>query len=902
MFKRLNIRILFIGLIIFLNLQSVDSQIVREKSTYLAIDQLIDQLEDKFHVQFFYQTDWFKTRSFNSSILRLSFNDILNQIKAETDFSILSIDSVLYVFGPLKPEIKPAKNNDISDQQIIGNPDDYGKYSKATIHGRILDGTNKNPLPGATIRLDKLNHGATSDKNGKYVLQAPVGDYVVRFSFVGYDDNIQNIKLVGNGVLDINLLEKSIQLGEVIVSSERPESNVTSTQMSIVKLDVKAIKELPLSMGGTDIIKSITLMPGIQTIGEFGTGFNVRGGGADQNLILLEDVPIFNSSHLFGLTSVVNSNGISSVTLMKAGISAKYGERASSVMDVRFGANDLNKTTVKGGIGLIDSRLYVETPLFKKKVSLVISGRRSYSDWLLHSLPDLDLKNSSASFYDANVLLTYSVNSNNKISLFTYVSNDKFGFSKNADYQYSNLLGSLRWKHTISKDFYLNLVAGLSDYHYNLTESDTARPWEAYKIKSSLLYRNLKLNFSWFPGEKHSIDFGINTILYTIKPGELNPLNTVTIINPVLIHSEKAIEYAFYLTDNFTLSPKLSLDFGVRHSLYSYLGPNKTYVYQTNSPKTPESIIDSTLYGNNKPIFNYSGLEPRLSLRFTISDFSSVKFSYNRIHQYVNLVSNTAVMTPSDVWKLSSLNLKPLICDHFAVGYFQNLRKNSIETSIEFYYKKISNALDYKDGAKILLNPYLETDLLNVNGKNVGIELYIKKNTGKLTGWISYTYSRSWQKTNGIYDSEKINNNQYFPSNYDKPNNLVININYHISRRWRFGGTFTCSTGRPVTLPEYKFNYQDYQLIYYSDRNKYRLPAYHRLDVSITFDESLSIRKKWKGSWTFSIVNLYSRVNAYSVFYKKEEHMVSHEYRLYDTYMLYIIGIPFPTLTYNFTF
>ena len=902
MFKILPIRLFLAGLVFISLSESLDSQTVREKNTYLTIDQLIDTLENKFHVQFFYQSDWFKIRSFNSSILRLSFNDILNRIKTETDFSILSIDSLLFVFGPLKPELKPTNNNGITDQQIIGNPDDYRKNSKASIHGRILDGTNKNPLFGASIHIDKLNLGTSSDKNGKFILQAPVGEYAIRISFVGYDDNIQNIKLVGNGVLDINMLEKSIHLGEVIVSSERPESNVTGTQMSIVKLDVKAIKELPLSMGGTDIIKSITLMPGIQTIGEFGTGFNVRGGGADQNLILLEDVPIFNSAHLFGLTSVVNSNGISSVTLIKAGISAKYGERASSVMDVRFGANDLNKTTVKGGIGLIDSRLYLETPLFNKKVSLVLSGRRSYSNWLLHSLPDLDLKNSSASFYDANVLLTYSINSNNKISLFTYVSNDKFGFSKDADYQYSNLLGSFRWKHTISNNLYFNLVAGLSDYHYNLVESDTARPWEAYKIKSSLFYRNLKCNFSWFPGEKHSIDFGINAALYTINPGELIPLNTVTIINPLLIHSEKAIEYAFYLTDNFSLSPKLSLDFGVRYSLYSYLGPNKTYVYQLNAPKTPESIIDSTLYGNIKPIFNYSGLEPRLSLRYTISDFGSVKLSYNRIHQYVNLVSNTAVMTPSDVWKLSSPNLKPLICDHFAVGYFQNFRKNSIETSIEFYYKRISNAIDYKNGAKILLNPYLETDLLNVNGKNAGIELYIKKNTGKLTGWVSYTYSRSWQKTNGIYDSEKINNNQYFPSDYDRPNNLVINVNYHVSRRWRFGGTFTYSTGRPSTLPEYKFNYQDFQLIYYSDRNKYRLPDYHRLDVSITLDESLRIKKKWKGSWTLSIVNLYSRENAYSVFYKKEEHMVSYEYRLYDTYMLYIIGTPFPTLTYNFTF
>jgi outer membrane receptor protein involved in Fe transport len=376
----------------------------------------------------------------------------------------------------------------------------------------------------------------------------------------------------------------------------------------------------------------------------------------------------------------------------------------------------------------------------------------------------------------------------------------------------------------------------------------------------------------------------------------------VTTINRIVIQQEKAIEYAVYLTDNFVLSPKLTLDLGLRYSLYTYLGMNKVFAYQPNSPKSPESIIDSTIYGNFKPICTYSGLEPRISLRFSISDNSSVKLSYNRIHQYINLVSNTAVMTPSDVWKLSSPNLKPLICDHLAVGYFRNFKNNSIETSIEFYYKILNNAIDYKNGAQILLNPYLETDLLNVKGKNYGVELYIKKNSGRLTGWASYTLSGSLERTTGIFEEEKINNNQLFPSNFDRPNNLIINLNYHISRRWRFGSTFTYSTGRPVTLPEYKFDYQNYQLLYYSDRNKYRLPVYNRLDVSITLDESLKIKKKWKGSWTLSIINLYGRKNAYSVFYKKEEHMAGYDLKQYDTYMLYIIGIPFPTLAYNFTF
>lgn len=901
MIKRFANMVLTVVLFLLPINQTVYSQISKQ-DTYISIDQLTDQLEQKYSIKFFYKPEWFEMKSFLSTILNLPLGKVLERIENETDLSIVKVDSALCIFIPLKPAPRPATVSKKSDEVIVGNTDEYGKYSKATIRGKILDGQNGNPLPGASVFIDKLKLGITADKNGNYHFQAPVGEYIIRLTFMGYDENSQKIRLVSNGTLDLYLFEKSIHLAEVIVTSERPESNIAGTQMSYVKFDARTIKELPVSLGVTDVIKSIALMPGVQTIGEFGTGFNVRGGSADQNLILLEDVPLFNSSHLFGLTSVVNSDGISSVTLLKAGISAKYGERASSVMDIRFGADDLNKTTVKGSIGLIESGIYVETPLLNKKVSILVSARSSYSNWLLHSIPDIDLMNSSAHFYDANALLTYNLNSNNKINIFTYLSNDQFGFSKNTNYQYSNLLASMKWKHTFNNQLYFNLVAGLSNYRYNVSESDTSRPWEAYKIYSSLQYKNVKWNFSWFPDNKNSFDFGINAALYTIKPGELDPLNSVTTVDQMVIQQEKALEYAAYITDNFTLSPKLTLDMGFRYSFYTYLGPNKVYIYQSDLPKSTESIRDSTMYGNFKSICTYSGIEPRLSLRFSISDNSSVKISYNRIHQYINLVSNTAVMTPSDVWKLSSPNLKPITCDHLAIGYFRNFKDNSIETSVEFYYKILYNAIDYKNGAQILLNPYLEADLLNVKGKNYGIEFYLKKNSGRLTGWVSYTLSRSIERTSGVFEEEKINNNQFFPSNFDRPDNLILNLNYHISRRWRFGSTFTCSTGRPVTLPEYKFDYQGYQLLYYSDRNKYRLPVYHRLDISITLDESLKIRKKWKGSWTLSIINVYGRKNAYSVFYKKEEHMTGYDLKQYDTYMLYIIGRPFPTLTYNFTF
>jgi len=901
MSNRIAIRIFVTGLIFLSSSQILFSQATDQRS-YLSIDQLIEKLEQKYPIQFFYKSEWFENKTFNTSILELSFDGALEQIETTSELSVITIDSLLYVFIPVKPIIIPPAQKEKSDVVIVGNPNEYGKYTKASLHGKIINGNDGRPLPGASIFIDKLKLGSHADEKGEYHLQAPVGEHTIRLSFMGYDDNMQKIKLVSDGLINFELYEKSVKLPEVVIFSEHAESNVSATNMSIVKLDVKGIKELPLTLGGTDIIKSITLMPGVQTIGEFGTGFNVRGGSADQNLILIEDVPLFNTSHLFGLISVINSDGISDVTLLKAGISAKYGERASSVMDIRMGAGDRDKTKVKGGIGIINSTIYVETPLIDKKISLLLGARSSYSNWFLHSIPDIDLMNSSAHFYDANALLSFNLNAKNKINVFAYISNDKFGFAENIDYQYSNLLGSARWRHSFNDNLYFNLSAGLSNYHYQVSESDTSRSWEAYKINSAVLYKNIKWNFSWLPNENHVLDFGINAVLYNIQPGKLNGLVDKSIIKTIQMQPEKGIENAVYLTDNITLSPKLALDLGVRYSLYSYLGPNKVYIYQPDLSRTPESIIDSLTYGNNKPVCWYSGLEPRLSLRFTISNNSSVKLSYNRIHQYINLISNTAVMAPLDVWNLSSPNLKPLTCDHVAIGYFRNFKNNTIETSVEFYYKNLLNTIDYKNGARILLNPYLEADLTNVSGKNYGVELYVKKNSGRLTGWASYTFSRSWQKTNASFNEDKINFNQPFPSNFDRPNNLILNANYHISKRWRFNSTFTYSTGRPVTLPELKFSYQGFQLLYYSDRNKYRLPDYHRLDVSIVCDESLKIKKRWKGSWTFSIINLYGRKNAYSVFYKREAHMVSNEYRHYDTYMLYIIGRPLPMLTYNFTF
>jgi hypothetical protein len=532
----------------------------------------------------------------------------------------------------------------------------------------------------------------------------------------------------------------------------------------------------------------------------------------------------------------------------------------------------------------------------------LLGARTSYSNWLLHKVPDVDLMNSSANFYDINSMLIYNINHLNKISLFAYYSFDRFGFSKSTKYNYDNFLASARWNHTFSPDLFFDLAVGISNYSYNIEESDTLRPREAYRINTKLLYNNFKLNFSWFPSSDHKIEFGLNSALYGIMPGEINPAGLASKVNSFSLQKEQALESAFYISDNFSISDKISADAGLRIPVYNYLGPHKSYIYDPGLPLTPASVVDSVYHTSGEIIKTYAGVEPRLSVKYSLSDKSSLKLSYNRIHQYINLVSNTSVMTPGDIWKLSSEYHKPLKCDHIALGYFRNFGDNSIETSLEVYYKRITNSIDYKNGAVILLNPYIESSLVNVNGSNFGAEVFVRKNTGAITGWVSYTFSRSLQRTTGSFEEEQINQNSVFASNFDRPNNLVINLNYHISRRWRLAGTFNYSTGRPVTLPELKYDYRGYQLIYFSDRNKYRLPDYHRLDVSLTYDKSLKIKKSYKGSWTFSIINLYGRRNPYSVFYKKEEHMVDSQFRIYDTYMLYIIGRPLPTLTYNFSF
>jgi len=897
-----------LALTIILLLQSINALVYARNNNVplddtirlVVFDSIATQIQKNNHVKFYYKPEWFKDKHFVASIANLPVDDCITIVKRLTDLNCVVINSTNYVFVPIQVRNYSNRTNK-EGVLIIGDERDAGKVTKAAISGNIIDAKTGKSLKNVSLNIDKLNITTKTDNTGNYKLTIPTGEYILRLNYQNYEEEYRSIKVSGNGIVDFELSDKTIKLPEIIVHDKALNLNVIQSQMSMIKLNTKTLKELPNFLGEKDIIKSVTLLPGVQSTGEFGTGFFVRGGSLDQNLILVEDVPLFNSAHVFGLNSAINPDGVNNVTLLKAGIPAKYGERASSVMDIRL-TNNAEKLQFKGGIGMLDSRLDIEMPLFDKKVNVLVGARTSYSNWLLHAMPDADLKNSSANFYDLNALITVRLNPGNNISIFGYHSNDDFKFVKTTTYQYDNTLFSTRYNHTFNDKLNSTLLLGYSRYQSNMSESDTLQPKGAYNLNISTSYYCGKLNFSWIPNQKHSIDFGFNSVLYLLKPGTMSPIGSLSSIIKQTSNQEKGLELAEYISDNINLSSKISTEVGLRMSHFAYLGPNSVYTFKENAPHIAGNISDTLKYGNNEIIKWYSSLEPRVSFRYSIDKLSSVKFNYNRISQFINLISNTEVMAPTDVYKLSNPNIKPLICNQFAIGYFRNFNENAIEASVEIYYKKMDNIIEYRDGATIVMNKTLDADLLNASGNNYGVELYIKKNTGRLTGWLSYTYSRSMRHTTSLFENDQINGNKYFSSSFDIPNNLVINANYHLTRRWRLALIFNYNTGKPITLPELKYNFDGKQYVYYSERNKYRLPDYNRLDLAITFDETLFKKQKWKGSWTLSILNVYGQKNPYSAFYKYDTQPDSKYYRSFNLYNMFIIERPIPTLTYNFSF
>jgi hypothetical protein len=867
----------------------------------------LDSVDAGFHVKSYYKSEWFENDYVSLSYENKSLEDVLLLMLSGKPFTYRIIQRNRVVFLPkdevamLVGQMLNYSGNNKSDEQftLVGSQDKAGTSKTASISGVISDGRTGEPIIGATIKPENLPQGAVSNAEGIYKLILAPGLYTLIVSSVGFEQAQYNVKIVSNGELNIELFDKSVALDDIIIYGQRLDKNVSSHQMSMMELDNKAIGQLPSVAGGKDILKGLTIMPGVKSIGEFSSGINVRGGGEDQNLYLVNSAPLFNTSHVFGLFSVINPDIVEKLSLYKGHIPSSYGERVSSVVEIKTNDEAPARMQIKGGIGLYDSRLMVEVPLVKNKVFFALGGRMSYSDWLLSKAKDYNLSNSQASFYDLNG--TFHANlGKSRLALSGYMSNDEFRFTDEVKYKYGSNLASLNWSYLINSNLGSYLTLAYSDYHAQ--KDDINSVFLQNRIESDIKYGSLKYRLKYGGFQHQTLDAGFNLIGYHIQPGIKTPLNDESLVAPSYLDKEQGYEGAVFMNDEININEYLALNVGLRYSAYAYTGPGSVDEYAPGTGRDTSTITSTTQYGNNEIIKYYHGFEPRLSARINLNPSSSIKMSYNRNIQYISMVSYSSVATPSDIWKLADPYIQPLIANQYAIGYYRNFFNNTIETSVEVYYKGLINVVDYKNGAQLEMNKHIETQLVNTAGRNYGIELLIKKNAGLIDGWITYTYSRSLRKTSSSLAGESINNNKYYPSNYDRPHDFSVMANYHLNKRLMFSANFSYSSGRPITLPEYKYFTGDEMVVYFSDKNKYRIPDYHRLDVTIAMDPSLRVKKRWKGNWSFSILNVYGRKNAYTIFYKMEDPSPVNDYNRFSLYKLYLIGRPVPTLTYSFTF
>ncbi|MEN7546938.1 TonB-dependent receptor [Rapidithrix thailandica] len=767
---------------------------------------------------------------------------------------------------------------------------------KVTLSGYVRDKDTGEELIGASVLIKELSTGNITNVYGFYSVSIPAGSYTVQYSYVGYLPVVQNMDLTTDKQLNIELAAVQEELEEVVVMGEKEDANISSVEMSANKLEMKTIQKMPPLLGEVDLIRSIQLLPGVTTVGEGASGFNVRGGGVGENLVLLDEAPVYNSSHMFGFFSVFNPDAVKDMKLLKGGIPAQFGGRTSSILDVRMKEGNSKQFTGSGGVGLIFSRLTLEAPIVKDKGSFIISGRRSYADILAKPFLNEDLENSIFYFYDLTVKANYRFGQKDRLFLSGYFGKDKFDADDIFKSNWGNKTGTLRWNHLFNDQLFFNLSLFYSDYDYNL---NFGKQEDSFEWASRIVNYNVKPEFIFYPNTKNEITFGGQLTFYDFKPGEATGTSAGDEID-ISLDNKYAMEGAVYAGNEQTLSDRLTLQYGLRYSFFNYLGKGTSYEYDQNGEKGEQKeVIGSKEWGKGEVIETYHNLEPRLALKYELNPSSSLKASYNRMVQYIHLVSNTTASTPLDVWTPSTNNIKPMKVDQVALGYFKNFKDNVYETSVEVYYKDFHDVVEYIDGADLLLNEYLEGELLAGVGRAYGVELYAKKNKGKLNGWVSYTLSRSERKVEGV------NKDKWFPNRFDQTHNLSVVAFYELNKRWSVSGNFSMISGTPTTFPTNRLEYQGYIIPHnYNDtRNNYRIPLYHRLDLSATLHGKKKEGRKWESFWVFSLYNVYNQKNPFSIAFRQQTDRIAAGNNIpTEAVKLSVFGSIIPSVSYNFKF
>lgn len=912
-------------LVLFLFIIAFSSQIAAQNEKLnltfekILFEEFVDTIETMLPVKIYYANEWVDSLYISVKSNNQSLTTILDKIfqnkkfsyietdrnkiiiskeyKIKTDYAIeykrylqtktYDNDTNIYTLPTVTSETE-----DINEELKvfrIGSASKYEKGKLSTLTGYITHEESGESIPGTTVYIDELKKGTISDYDGYYELSVPTGRYNIQYRNVGMNSTNRNVMLYSDGSLDVAMSEPGIQLNEITIKVDR-QDKVQNMNIGVEQISSKMMRQIPMAMGEADAIKSSLLLPGVQTVSEASAGFNVRGGSSDQNLILLNGAPIINSSHFFGFFSAFNSDMIENVTLYKNGIPAKYGGRVSSVMEIDLIQASKEKFKMRGGVNPFSARLLAEIPL-GNRASIAASGRATYSDWILGLLNNKQLQKSSAGFYDFQAIADIDINARNTLSFSGYYSNDKFNLHKQSAFDYSNIATTINWRHQYNAGFNSTISFITSQYDYELSSlQDTA---SFKKMLYSLQQKIVRADFCYLLDANHTLDFGFEGKIYNLMPGKQIPLGENSIIQPKTLQKESAWETALYISDEYNVSSVLNISAGLRLPLFVVVGPRDLVDFGENSPHTKGYVIDTIQYSNNEIINSNLHPEFRFIAKLNLWSDNSIKAGYQRIYQYIHKISNTASVSPTDIWKLSAPNIPPQRGDQISIGYYQNFFRKKIETSFEMYYKKMDNIIDYRSGAELLMKENLETELLAGIGKSYGMEFMIKKPDGDLTGWISYTYSRALHKFDSEFESDKVNNGNFFPANFDKPHDLKLVLNYKISRRLNLTSNFSYSTGRPITYPVGYYDFMNSKRIYYSNRNEYRIDDYIRLDFAVNINGNLKAKKLNHSSLTFAVYNIFGRKNPYSIFFKSEMGEI-------NGYQMSIFGKPIFTITYNF--
>lgn len=771
---------------------------------------------------------------------------------------------------------------------------------KHTVSGYLKDASSGENLIGATIYIKELETGAATNFYGFYSVTISPGTYQFEFRYLGYNTLIQEVVLNSNERLDLELIPQGQQLEEVLIVAEPEDINVSGVQMSTNKLDIQSIQKLPTFFGEVDVLKSIQTLPGVTTVGEGTTGFNVRGGGVGQNLVLLDEAPVYNSSHLLGFFSVFNPDAVKDIQLIKGGIPARYGGRIASILDIRMKEGNNKKLTAQGGVGSIFSRLAIEGPIKKDKASFIVAARRSYADVFAKAFTDVLSDGAALNFYDVTLKANYDINRKNRVFLSGYFGRDNFKFDEQQGFNWGNTTTTLRWNHLYNDRLFSNLTLFYSNYDYELAfgEDDL----DKFNWNSEIDTYDIKQEFTYFINPENELSFGADFLLYNFEPA-----NAIGVSNgesrDISIPEKNALEASLYISNDQTIGDKISIQYGLRFSNFLYLGKGEYFEFDEPETGTRRNVIETFEADKFEVIKSYNNLEPRASIKYQLPTNSSVKASYNRTAQYIHLVSNTTASNPLDVWTPSTNNISPQTGQQWAIGYFRNFGKNNdYETSIETYYKRASDQIDYIDGADILINEFIEGDLLSGKGRAYGLELFVKKNSGRLNGWLSYTLARTELQVDGI------NDNQWYPTRFDQLHNLKIAAFYETQGRWSFSANFSLISGTPTTFPTSRFQIQDYTipLNYTNSRNNVRIPSFHRLDISATLQGKKVKRGKTRKNenyWVFGVYNVYARRNPFSIYFAQvDDRPIGGTPIETQATQVSIIGSLLPSISYNFKF